>query len=95
MTTTMMISVSRVLAEMEGWEGIGQEELAALRHQVGTHAIRSSGLWQSSLLVALFFTCGSLFHIDKFEITARLKETTGIWTPSSLGRRDRQTVDVV
>ena len=25
----------RVLAEMEGWEGIGQEELAALRHQVG------------------------------------------------------------
>jgi len=24
----------RVLAEMEGWEGIGQEELAALRHQV-------------------------------------------------------------
>ena len=25
---------NRVLAEMEGWEGIGQEELAALRHQV-------------------------------------------------------------
>ena len=25
---------TRVLAEMEGWEGIGQEELSALRHQV-------------------------------------------------------------
>ena len=25
----------RVLAEMEGWEGIGQEELVALRQQVG------------------------------------------------------------
>ena len=34
-TTTDIIFVSRVLAEMEGWEGIGQEELAALRHQVG------------------------------------------------------------
>ena len=80
---------------MEGWEGIGQEELAALRHQVGTHVIRSSGLWKSFSLVALFFTCASLFHFDKFAINARLKETTGIWTPSSLGRRDRQTVDVV
>ena len=46
--------------------------------------------------------CGSLFHffpafcsLDKSGINARLKETTGIWTPSSLGRRDRQTVDVV
>ena len=46
--------------------------------------------------------CGSLFpffpaffSLDKSGINARLKETTGIWTPSSLGRRDRQTVDVV
>ena len=31
-TKTMLHT--RVLAEMEGWEGIGQEELAALRHQV-------------------------------------------------------------
>ena len=47
MTSTVMIFVSRVLAEMEGWEGIGQEELAALRHQVGTHVIRLSRLRQS------------------------------------------------
>ena len=34
MITMMIIVDNRVLAEMEGWEGIGQEELAALRHQV-------------------------------------------------------------
>ena len=89
MTTTMMIFVSRVLAEMEGWEGIGQEELAALRHQVGTHVIRLSRLRQS------FSLFPGLFSLDKSGINTRLKETTGIWTPSSLGRRDRQTVDVV
>ena len=55
-TTTDIFFVSRVLAEMEGWEGIGQEELAALRHQVGAHVIRLSRLRQSfSLFPGLFF----------------------------------------
>ena len=89
MTSTVMIFVSRVLAEMEGWEGIGQEELAALRHQVGTHVIRLSRLRQS------FSLFPGLFSLDKSGINARLKETTGIWTPSSLGRRVRQMVEVV
>ena len=33
---------NRVLAEMEGWEGIGQEELAALRHQVSKQIIHQN-----------------------------------------------------
>ena len=42
MITMMIIVDNRVLAEMEGWEGIGQEELAALRHQVSKQIIHQN-----------------------------------------------------
>ena len=60
MITMIIVACSlRVLAEMEGWEGIGQEELAALRHQVcKTKIIIRTFLWHTSV-------CGTRFAKHK------------------------------